>query len=64
MDAANCRARLTREWKVMMRCRSYLRIAFASPICPARVRASVTSVPSRVTKARLRPLPVVRHRHR
>ena len=34
----------------MVRCRSYFRIAFASPICPARVRASVIFFPSRMTR--------------
>ena len=34
----------------MVRWRSYFRIAFASPICPAKVRASVIVFPSRVTR--------------
>ena len=64
ISAANSRARLTREWKEMVRCRSYFRIAFARPICPARVRASVIFLPSRVTElALLRPLLVGRVVH-
>ena len=50
ISVANSRARSTREWNEMVRCRSYFRIALASPICPARVRASVIFLPSRVTR--------------
>ena len=57
--AANSRARFTREWNEMVRRRLYFRIALARPICPARVAASVTFLPSMGDEhALLRPLPI------
>ena len=44
----------------MMRYRSYFRIAFASPICPARVRTSVICLPSPVDEGALLHLLQVR----
>ena len=60
---ANLRARVTREWKLIARRRSYFRIAFANPICPARVRASVPLSVACDQRPLLRPLPVRRLVH-